>query len=235
MPDETFDIASLSAFLQMMPTQVARLAERGKLPARRVAGNWVFSRPEIGHWLEGQMGSSDDAELAVIEKNLRRVDPGVGRIDLAELMPVEAVAIPLAARTHGSVITAMAELAAGTGMLWDAPQMAQAVSDREAMGSTAVEHGVALLHPRRPQSSILGQAVIALGITSQGIPFGGPSGLTDVFFLIAAVSDHQYLRILARLSRIVYDPAWLDQLRSATDADAARQLILERDASIALR
>jgi len=40
--------------------------------------------------------------------------------------------------------------------------------------------GVALLHPRRPQASILGEAVLALGITGQGIPFGGTSGLTDL-------------------------------------------------------
>jgi PTS system nitrogen regulatory IIA component len=127
----------------------------------------------------------------------------------------------------------MCELAANTGMLWDPQRMADAVAEREAMASTAMEHGVALLHPRRPQPSILGQAVLALGITSQGIPFGGlGGGLTDVFFLIAATSDHEYLRTLARLSRVINDRDWLNQLRAADDAHTARQLILERDAAL---
>ena len=78
-----------------------------------------------------------------------------------------------------------------------------------------------------------GQAVISLGITSQGIPFGGPGGLTDIFFLIAATSDHEYLRILARLSRIINDREWLAQLRESNDAQAARQLILDRESTIA--
>ena len=48
--------------------------------------------------------------------------------------------------------------------------------------------------------------------------------------LIAATSDHEYLRILARISRIVGDREWLAQLRQASDARAARELLLRRDA-----
>jgi PTS system nitrogen regulatory IIA component len=234
MADDTFDVASLAAYLHMMPAQVSRLAERGKLPGRRVAGQWVFSPPEISRWLEDRMGLSDDDELATIETNLRRTERGgASTIDFAELLPLETIAVPLDARTSGSVIKAMSELAASTGMLWDPQRMAEAVAEREAMAPTALEYGVALLHPRRPQSSILGQAVIALGITSQGIPFGGPGGLTDIFFLIAATSDHEYLRILARLSRIINDREWLAQLRESENAQAARQLILDRETTIA--
>jgi PTS system nitrogen regulatory IIA component len=234
MADDTFDVASLAAYLHMMPAQVSRLAERGKLPGRRVAGQWVFSPPEISRWLEDRMGLSDDDELATIETNLRRTERGgASTIDFAELLPLETIAVPLDARTSGSVIKAMSELAATTGMLWDPQRMAEAVAEREAMAPTALEYGVALLHPRRPQSSILGQAVIALGITSQGIPFGGPGGLTDIFFLIAATSDHEYLRILARLSRVINDREWLAQLRESENAQAARQLILDRETTIA--
>jgi nitrogen PTS system EIIA component len=232
MPDETFDLASLASYLHMMPAQVARLAERGKLPGRRVAGQWVFSRPEISRWLEDRMGLSDDEELAAIETNLRRHDAAAATdIDFAALLSAETIAVPLKAGTRSSVIREMCELAAATGMLWDVDKMADAVAQREAMAPTAMDNGVALLHPRRPLSSILGQAVLALGITSQSIPFGG-RGLTDVFFLISATSDHEYLRILARLSRIINDADWLAALRSAEDAATARRLILDRDASI---
>jgi PTS system nitrogen regulatory IIA component len=232
MADGDFDLAALAAYLHMMPAQVSRLVERGNLPGRRVAGEWRFSRPEISQWLEAKMGLADDSELAAMEMNLRRQERGAGAVDLDELLPLESIAIPLEARTRGSVITAMCELAAASGALWDTQRMAEAVTDREAMAPTAMEHGVALLHPRRPQSSILAQAVISLGVTSQGIPFGGPTGLTDIFFLIAATSDHEYLRTLARVSRIVNDPDWLAALRAAEDAASARRLVLERDAAI---
>lgn len=220
----------------MMPAQVSKLAERGKLPGRRIGGQWKFTRPEVSQWLEERMGLSGDEELAALETRLRLDDAhGASVIDLAELFPAECVAVPLAARTRASVIKAMCELAAASGRLWDVERMAEAVSQRESMAPTALENGIALLHPRRPQSSILGEAVLAMGITSGGIPFGGGpggSGLTDTFILIAATSDHEYLRTLARVSRIVNDRDWVATLRAAPDAIAARELFLVRDAEI---
>jgi PTS system nitrogen regulatory IIA component len=234
MADDDFDLASLAAYLHMMPAQVSRLVDRGQLPGRRIGGAWRFSRPEISQWLEQRIGVSDDDELAAMEATLGRADSsGSSDVNLAELLVLDAVAAPLAARTRTSVIAAMSQLAADTGYLWDADKMADAITAREAMAPTALDNGVALLHPRRPQSSILAQAVVALGVTSQGIPFGAPrGGLTDVYFLLAATSDHEHLRILARISRIVNDAPWLASLRAAADAAEARALVLERDAAI---
>lgn len=234
LPDEDFDIAGLAAYLHMMPAQIARLADRGKLPGRRVAGQWRFSPPEITHWLEHRIGLSDDEELAAMEATLEKSDRAApGDVDLAALFPLDCVAVPLLARTRTSVIGSMCELAAASGLLWDAEKMAQALAAREEMASTALDVGVALLHPRRPQSSILAQAVLALGVTGGGIPFGAPGGgLTDVFFLIAATSEHEHLRILARLSRIVGDPAWLANLRASDTPQIARRLVLDRDAAL---
>ena len=233
MADDDFDVAELAAYLHMMPAQIAKLAERGTMPARRVGGQWRFSRPEVVHWLEQRIGLSDDDELAAMENRLEgRNPPEAASIAFDALCPVEAVAVPLAARTRGKAIAAMCELAASTGRLWDAGKMADAVAARESLHSTALECGVALLHPRRPLSGLLGEAVLALGVTSQGIPFGGGGGLTDVFFLICATSDHEHLRILARLSRILTDLSWIAQLRSATDAAAAHRLLIDRDAAL---
>ncbi|MEQ8210648.1 MAG: PTS sugar transporter subunit IIA [Lacipirellulaceae bacterium] len=227
---DDFDVASLAAYLHLMPAQIAKLAERGKIPGRRVGGEWVFSRPEIHHWLEERIGVSDDDELATMETNLERADQSGVDLELSDLLLSESIAIPLQARTRKKVITAMCELAASTGMLWDPTKMSEAVTAREELQSTALDIGVALLHPRRPQSSILAQTVIALGITATGIPFGGAHGqLTDVFFLIASTSDQEHLRVLARLARVINDPDWLAELRSAEDPKAARKLVVDRD------
>jgi len=232
--DDDFDISSLAAYLHLLPAQITKLADRDKIPGRRVGGQWRFSRPEIHHWLEDRIGISDEGQLAEMETNLRRVNSSEpDELSIAALLPIEAIAVPLPARTRSSVISGMSELAATTGMLWDPGKMAEAVTSREAMHPTALDSGVALLHPRRPQSSILGEPILALGITSQGIPFGGSSGLTDVFFLIGATNDHEHLQILARLSRMISDLDWLSQLRTATDSIEARQLLTARDGMLA--
>jgi PTS system nitrogen regulatory IIA component len=232
MADEDFGIEGLAAYLHLDPAQVVRLVERGKLPVRKVAGQWRFSSAEVHHWLEDRIGASSDDELVHMEGVLRGGGgkPDDSAISIAAMLPLEAISMELPARTRGSVITSMVELAAKTGWLWDPAKMAEAVRAREDMLPTALESGVALLHPRRPMASILGHAFIALGRTAKGIPFGAPRGnLTDLFFLICSLDDRGHLRVLARLSRLIGDPMLLDALRQAPDAAAAHEAIAERE------
>ena len=145
---------------------------------------------------------------------------------LSDFLSPLAIEIPLPARTRGSVIREMCRLASMTGLLWDPAVMAEAVAAREDLHPTALENGVALLHPRRPQTSILAEPLVALGISTQPIPFGNVSGhLTDVFFLICSTDDRVHLRILARLARLVTDEVFLTMLRSATSASEAIDII----------
>jgi PTS system nitrogen regulatory IIA component len=234
MAQDDFDIERLASYLHMMPSAVVKLAERGKLPGRRVGGEWRFSAAEIHHWLEDRIGLSDESGLVEMEGALDRSADvaAVKEVSVAELLRPDAVEVPLAARTRGSVIARMTELAARTHILWDPEKMAEAVRAREEMHSTALDNGVALLHPRRPMPAILSEAVLALGITPGGIPFGSRGSLTDIFFLICSTSDHEHLRILARLSRVINDQDFLSAMRSVDNPTALHELIRQRDSAI---
>jgi PTS system nitrogen regulatory IIA component len=232
MVEDDFGIETLAAYLHLDPAQVLRLAERDKLPGRKVSGQWRFSRAEVHHWLEKRIGVSSDEQLVQMEGVLRRAapEPDEEAISIATMLPIDAIAVPLPARTRGSVITSMVEVAARTAWLWDVPKMAEAVRAREDMMPTALEIGVALMHPRRPLASILGQAFVAFGRTEGGIPFGAPhGGLTDLFFLILSIEDRGHLQVLARLSRLISDPQLLQALREAPDAAATHAAIAERE------
>ena len=232
MASDDFDVDSLARYLHISPPQVVRMAERGKVPARRVAGQWKFSQAEIHHWLEQRIGAAEEADLATVEQFVRR-SASESLPTIEEMLPREAIAVPLPARTSSSVVEAMVKLAAGTGMLWDIQRMTEAVSARESLHPTALDNGVAFLHPRRPLPQILSQPLLALGLTTRGIPFGNSRGqLTDVFFLICSVDDAGHLHTLARLSRVLGLPDVLTNLRSAEDAHTAREVLLAADQRI---
>jgi PTS system nitrogen regulatory IIA component len=230
-----FDVQGLASYLHLTPQQILRLADRGKLPGRKVSGQWRFPLAEIHHWLEERIGLSDEDELVGVEDVLQRADQRSGKAapQIASLLPLQAIAIPLIARTRNSVIDKMVQLAAGTGLLWDADKLAEAVRNRENLHPTALDNGVAMLHPRRPMASILQEPFLALGRTLQGIPFGGSGGaLTDLFFLICSVEDRGHLRTLARLSRLVADASFLNTLRQLDDAAAVQRFIAEAEAGL---
>jgi PTS system nitrogen regulatory IIA component len=230
MPHEDFDIDSLAVYLHLTPPQVAKMADRGKLPGRKVGGQWRFSQAEIHHWLEDRIGVSAEDQLIEVEGVLQRADKDTESeaVLISSLLPREAVAFPLEARTRNSVITSMVELAAGTGSLWDPEKMVEAVRTRENLHPTALDNGVALLHPRRPMPTVLAEPLLALGRTYQGIPFGGAGGgMTDIFFLICSVDDRGHLRTLARLSRIVADNSFLTDVRQAETGTEIHQTLTD--------
>ena len=229
MSQEDFDLQRLAEYLHLDPAKVQKMAERGNIPGRRIGGQWRFSTAEIHHWLEDRIGASDDTQLSEVEVFLDRAagDLAADTISLGALLPLSGIAIPLATKTKSSVITGMVDVAMQTGLLWDPVKLADAIRLRENLHSTALENGVALLHPRRPLSEILADPFLAVGITSQGIPFGGERGnLTDVFFLICSMEDRGHLRVLARLSRLIAQPDFLSQLRSADSPAAAHDLVV---------
>jgi len=111
--------------------------------------------------------------------------------------------------------------------------MAQAIRERENLHPTALDNGVALLHPRRPMPTLLAEAFLAVGRTYQGIPFGGTQGgLTDVFFLICSIDDQGHLRTLARLSRLLNDATFLEGLRCCEDARSLYAWVALREADL---
>ncbi len=246
MSQRDFTIETLARLLQRTPQDVRRMVERDKIPGRKVGGEWSFPRAEILEWLAKEidrvLGSSDappsDEELGRLRRVLTAIPvtptDEVQPICIADMLIPDAIGIPFVSRTRASVFPEVIELAMRTGFLWDSDAMLEAIKAREELYSTALESGVALLHPRHPMPNILSQPFLALGVSSTGIhfaqtKFGQP---TDIFFLIASVDDRSHLQTLARLSRILTYPEFLENLRAAEDAIAAHQLIAETEAEL---
>jgi PTS system nitrogen regulatory IIA component len=235
MQDEDFDLQQLAEYLHLDAAQLARLAEREQLPGRKVGGQWRFSRGEINLWLERRIGVSDTDELARVENALERAGrhEAQGPPQIYELLPLAAIEVPLAARTRSSVITSMVNVAARTGWLWDVERMTDAVLSREELYPTALDSGVALLHPRRPLAHSLERPFIAFGRTDHGIPFGHPHGvLTDLFFLLCSASERGHLHTLARLSRLLSDEEVLAGLRTASRPGEIHELLADREQAL---
>lgn len=235
MSQEDFDIASLAEYLHITPAEARKMAERGRVPGKRIGGQWKFFRQEIHEWFEDRIGVSGDQELVEVEKvfEIQSQKQIVDSFRIPEMMPIELVFSPLLARTKPKVIQLMCDHVAATGMLWDPDKMADAIRKREDLHPTALENGVAMLHPRRPMDSIIGEPFVALGITSSGIPFGGPRGcLTDIFFLLGSTDEAVHLRVLARLSRLIREPDFLDTIRTGESPQHVHAAVTDFDADL---
>ncbi|MCG3149042.1 MAG: hypothetical protein PCFJNLEI_02499 [Verrucomicrobiae bacterium] len=121
---------------------------------------------------------------------------GVARFSAPDLMVPK-----LAGVTREEVIGELAKTLAMAGFIDDEETVAELALRREAIISTAVEHGLAFPHVRDVED---GGLKFAVGLKEKGINFGGHEDrLTKIFFFIVIPTPATafYLRLLAGLVR----------------------------------
>jgi PTS system nitrogen regulatory IIA component len=224
MDTETMDLDQVAAYLQLDKRAVSKMADRGRLPARKVAGEWRFARAEINHWIETKLPDFSEEQLTALEA--QDTSAALSEPLISGLLTTEVIAVPLPAATRASVLKELVSLADRSGKVYDSAAILDAVRQREDLATTALDCGIAIPHPRRPLQAALADSVLAYGRTASGVPFGAPYGrLTDIFFLVCCRDEGTHLRVLARLSRLLLRPGFVDQIRAAETVDDTRQAI----------
>lgn len=232
MSRDWYSLDELARHLGRDRREIEKLVNRGRIPGRKVAGDWQFHPTEITHWLEQEMREYTDRELAIIEQSHRTVEHSTTS-PIATLLSRETIQVPLEARTKRSVLESLLEVAGRTWQIWQPAALLAAIQERESVLSTAFDMGVAIPHPRNPVPDALGQSLIAMGRTPSGIPFGAPNrGLTDIFFLVLCRDSRTHLHVLARLGRLLQKPGFVDELRLAADAEQSYDLICRADSEL---
>jgi PTS system nitrogen regulatory IIA component len=222
MGSDMMNLEQLAVYLRRDKREVSKMASRGHLPGQKVSGHWRFARAEIDQWLETQLPAYTDEQLSALESQ------GTGDREplITSFLSPATMAVPFAAATRASVLKELVQLAEQSWQVFDPEAIHEAVRTREEMGTTAQSSGVAIPHPRRPLPAALGESVIAFGRTVAGLPFGAAhGGLTDIFFLVCCRDSRTHLRVLARLSRLLLRPGFVDDLRAAEAVADTWQLI----------
>ncbi|MBA4172708.1 MAG: transcriptional regulator [Hyphomicrobium sp.] len=137
-------------------------------------------------------------------------------MDLADLVAPEAIIPSLKAKTKKQALQDLSTRAAAlTGL--EARDVFDAILQRERLGSTALGRGIAVPHGKfKPLDRIL--CLFARLETPIDFEALDKEPVDLIFLLLApehASGDH--LKALARISRLVREPATLERLRSASD------------------
>ena len=148
---------------------------------------------------------------------------------LTEILPAALVIPGLKGQTKDEVLRELAESMAAVHPDIEAARLLDVLWERERLGSTAIGDGIAIPHGKLPG---LKTVLAAFGRHLQGVDFqsldGNPSKL---FFLLVAPEDSvgQHLKALARVSRLLKDPAFRNRLLTARDGGELYRTICEED------
>jgi PTS system nitrogen regulatory IIA component len=235
MPHEKMDDRQVAAYLHMDLREVQKLAQRGRMPARRVGGEFVFIKSEVDHWVETQMHELAPDRLAKIERGVSRHHGFEHETLLVnELIPPHGIAVPLQAKTRESALRRLIDVADAAEMVYVRDELLNEVRSREDLCSTSMFPGVAMPHPRHPLPYDIAESFVVVGLTPRGIPFGAEDGsLTRLFFLICCKDDRTHLHVLARLAQILHDSRTIDQMMVSETPEELGEVLLDAERSIA--
>ncbi len=229
MPHREFNINEVADYLHVSKKSVKDLVNQGEIPFERKGGRLVFRRKDLDSWASQRILGLSEDKLTDYHKatSIKSHDLSTTHNIMPELIRKEYIAPDMSSKTKSSIIRDMVALADHTGLLNDPEGLRTSIEEREQMCSTALDGGMAVLHPHTQDPYMSEDSFVIMGKTVQPIPFGSPDGrTTDIFFLLCSQSDRIHLHVLARICMMCHHTDLLLNLREAGDAESMHKAII---------
>jgi len=121
---------------------------------------------------------------------------------IIDLITPEVIKVPLEATTKSGVIEELTELLVSAGKIAEAEPVLDALQQRESLGSTGLEKGIAVPHCK---TTAVDTVTLAIGIAPEGIEFDAIDGQpSTLFFCMLAPPDQSgpHIEALSEIARL---------------------------------
>jgi PTS system nitrogen regulatory IIA component len=203
------DVANL---LKVSVKTIYRMIRNETIPCFRVGGQWRFDRREIMSWMEDTRAFSYKTATGI---NTRDEES----ISISEFLQRGGIYQGIDAATKEEAVKASLDCIR-TGITdIDSDRLFVSIMDREALCPTSVGHGIALPHPGS-FGKFTTFSYIALCRLARPIPFGAVDNEdVDTLFFIFPKSERRFLRIQAKLLRLLRDEDVVSAVKNSGSSD----------------
>ena len=148
---------------------------------------------------------------------------------ISELLQSSFIDLNFDVADKNAAIDRLSDMLCESGKITDKENFSNAVIEREKLGSTGIGAGIAIPHAR---TSAVNEVSIAFARSNKGIDFNAIDGdPVNLFFVLAAPTESgsAYLKLLARISRLLRYQDLIDELKKAKTKEEVIQLIASRE------
>jgi PTS system fructose-specific IIA component/PTS system nitrogen regulatory IIA component len=148
---------------------------------------------------------------------------------ISELLREDFIDLDLNVANKADAINHMSTLLSTSGKVTHQDNFVKAVLEREKLGSTAIGAGIAIPHAR---ANTVNEVSIAFARSGGGIDFNSVDGdPVHLIFLLAAPieSGSLYLKLLARISRLLRYQDLIEDLKKATTKEDVIRIIASKE------
>jgi PTS system nitrogen regulatory IIA component len=148
---------------------------------------------------------------------------------LSDFINKRLINLSLQAKGKKETLEELSDLLTRQRIISDRGKLISVLLERESLGSTGVGNGIAIPHAK---ADLTKKIVIAFGKSEKGIDFDSldKKPVYLVFLIIAPEEAHEsYLRVLARISRLLHEEKIRNRLRAAQSPRQVINLIREEE------
>jgi fructose-specific phosphotransferase system IIA component len=148
---------------------------------------------------------------------------------LTKILQPSCVKVPLECNDKKSAITELVNLLDTNELLLDKETVLKAVLAREQARSTGIGSGIAVPHGK---CDAVKELVMSIGIASEPIDFESVDGKPVTIIILLASPSNQtgpHIQALAKISRLMLDEEFKQELEKATSSKEAYELICSRE------
>jgi PTS system, fructose subfamily, IIA component len=145
--------------------------------------------------------------------------------NIADYIKIDTIDLNLESKNKNAVIKELYNNLKSTGLIKDEEQGLSDIFAREEMGSTGIGRRIALPHAK---TKAVDELIITFGISKNGVPYNSMDGEdVNIFFMFLCPEKktQEYLKVLARISRLIRDEKFVDNLLKADSNEEIIKII----------
>lgn len=151
-------------------------------------------------------------------------------VKVTDFMSEDLISLDLKSKTREDVLIELSELLENSENIEKGnKEIYKSLVEREKLGSTGIGKGVAIPHAKTESSKAL---TVAFGISRKGIDFNSlDEEDVNLFFAFASPNkdSHIYLKVLARISRLIREEEFRKNLYNCKKAEDVIEYIREKE------
>ncbi len=210
-------IEQIAAALQLPRRKIERWIRQGHIPLNRRGDDCTFDRQALERWArEHHLQFCMDSEHQAVggqpaaESLMAALDTGGIHYG------IEGQDVPDIISAAVDRLTAVAPEVK--------PDLVAKLLERENLTSTGLGNGIAVPHPREPESLSIAKPSIAACFLETPVDFNALDGKpVHLLFVLLSPSVRTHLQLLSRLSLCLRNKAFIAFLHSSPEADALRE------------
>ena len=148
---------------------------------------------------------------------------------LSQIVKPQCIIVPLSAPDKETAITQLVDVLNDSKLLLNRNDVLEAVLTREKTRSTGIGSGIAIPHGK---CNAVKELVMAIGITKEDIDFASVDGkgVKIILLLVSPASQTgPHIQALAKISRLMLDEQFRNEIASVESADKVYQLLSDKE------